>query len=61
MKRSHIQRTLGKKCPECGGRLRIILRAEIINGVEYGKSFVECERCFYKELYRDLKNKGRLI
>jgi uncharacterized protein with PIN domain len=58
MEHTRIQKTLSRLCPECHGRLQIILRSEIIKGVEYSKSFVECENCTYQELYRDFTNKN---
>lgn len=58
MKHARIQKVLSRTCPECGGKLRIVLRSETINGVEYSKSFIECLNCNYKKLYRDLINKS---
>lgn len=53
MKHTHIQKRLSRRCPECDGQLCIMAHDEIVNGVKYSKSFVECENCFYQKLYRD--------
>lgn len=54
MLHSHIQKTLSRRCPECGTQLNQVLRVEEIDGVKYEKIYVECPDCFFEELYRDL-------
>lgn len=54
MSHSHIQKTLSRKCPECGYRLNQVLRVEEVDGIKYSKSFIECPNCFFEELHRDL-------
>jgi uncharacterized protein with PIN domain len=58
MSHSHIQKTLSRRCPECGAQLNQVLRVEKIDGIEYSKSYIECPNCFFEELHRDLTTKG---
>ena len=53
MSHEKIQKRLSRKCPECGSQLYIVLRSEVVDDVEYFKSYIECQNCFYEELYRD--------
>jgi len=57
MKHARIQKTLSRRCPECGGTLHIVCYTKDVRGVKYSRSFVECVSCGYSKLHRDFSNK----
>ena len=49
MDKKKIQKTLNKKCPDCYGKLELVIRTQNLGGVSYSISYEECSDCGYQK------------
>ena len=57
--KSKKQRRLGRRCPDCGGELNIVVVDTFIDGVKYTEQIVECDWCDYYEPYHTSNKRNK--
>jgi hypothetical protein len=56
------QKSLNKRCPECdGGNLVLVAYTENKNGVEYTKTYIECEICDYSQEFKKSEKRDKNV